>query len=111
MPFQYKNVLLVGATAGIGAAMADRLIQEGSTVIAVGRRQERIDEFVNRHGGTNARAIAFDISNRSEHDSFVAKSVIDLNGRQGESTNISQGHKGLSRLRLRLSQRRRPEHV
>ena len=28
MPFQYKHVLMVGATSGIGAAMASRLVQE-----------------------------------------------------------------------------------
>ena len=43
MPFPYKHVLMVGATAGIGAAMADRLISEGAKVIAVGKRLSRVD--------------------------------------------------------------------
>ena len=36
MPFQYKKVLVLGATSGIGRAMASRLVQEGSYVIVVG---------------------------------------------------------------------------
>ncbi|KAF1920028.1 hypothetical protein BDU57DRAFT_485883 [Ampelomyces quisqualis] len=40
MSFPYKHVLLVGATGGIGRAMADHFISEGIKVTAVGRRQE-----------------------------------------------------------------------
>lgn len=71
MPFQYKHVLMVGATSGIGAAMADRLVQEGSKVIAVGRRQDRLDDFVHRHGKDKASAAKFDITDRQNMDAFV----------------------------------------
>lgn len=71
MPFQYKRVLLVGATAGIGAAMADKLIQRGSKVIAVGRRQDRLDAFVKKHGSEKASSIAYDITNTAGLDDFV----------------------------------------
>ena len=75
MPFQYKNTLVIGATSGIGAAMADRLIQEGSKVIAVGRRQDRLDDFVRKHGKDKATAVNFDITNRQNMDEFVKESV------------------------------------
>ncbi|KAL6864055.1 hypothetical protein J3F83DRAFT_744436 [Trichoderma novae-zelandiae] len=75
MVFQYKRVLLVGATAGIGAALADKLIQEGSKVIAVGRRQERLDAFVAKHGAERASAIRFDVTDRAGLDAFVDKVV------------------------------------
>jgi NADP-dependent 3-hydroxy acid dehydrogenase YdfG len=71
MSFPYKRVLLVGATAGIGAALAERLLQEGTKVIAVGRRQERLDAFVQKHGNEKASAIKFDISRRENIDEFV----------------------------------------
>ncbi|KAH7128255.1 hypothetical protein B0J11DRAFT_431887 [Dendryphion nanum] len=45
MTFPYKHILLIGATSGIGKAMADRFISENIQVTAVGRRQERLDEF------------------------------------------------------------------
>jgi len=71
MTFQYKRVLLVGATSGIGAAMADKFIQEGAKVIAVGRRQERLDAFVAKHGAERASAIKFDTTDRAGLDGFV----------------------------------------
>ncbi|KAL8823153.1 MAG: hypothetical protein Q9191_006128 [Dirinaria sp. TL-2023a] len=73
MSFPYKHVLLLGATSGIGLSMANRLIKEGSKVIAVGRRQDRLDAFVKEHGKGKASAIKFDISNRADIDSFVSQ--------------------------------------
>lgn len=78
MPFQYKNILVIGATSGIGAAMADRLIQEGSKVIAVGRRRDRLDEFVRKHGKDRANAARFDITDRQNMDEFVKELVNPL---------------------------------
>ena len=75
MPYQYKNTLVIGATSGIGAAMADRLIQEGSKVIAVGRRQDRLDDFVRKHGSDKASAVKFDITNRQNMDEFVKELI------------------------------------
>ncbi|KAE9579592.1 hypothetical protein CGMCC3_g4361 [Colletotrichum fructicola] len=71
MSFPYKQVLLVGATSGIGAAMADKLVQEGIKVIAVGRRQERLDAFVQKHGPSRADSICFDTTDRAGLDNFV----------------------------------------
>jgi NADP-dependent 3-hydroxy acid dehydrogenase YdfG len=73
MPFTYKSVLIVGATSGIGAGMADKLIAEGSKVIAVGRRQERLDAFVKKHNSPNAASIRYDITDHEGLDSFVSK--------------------------------------
>ncbi|KAL8685328.1 MAG: hypothetical protein Q9218_007836, partial [Villophora microphyllina] len=73
MPFQYKTVLVIGATSGIGLAMADRLVQEGSKVIAVGRRQDRLDDFVRKHGPAKASAERFDLSDRENISAFVGK--------------------------------------
>ncbi|CAI0648960.1 unnamed protein product [Colletotrichum noveboracense] len=71
MSFPYKQVLLVGATSGIGADMADKLVQEGIKVIAVGRRQDRLDAFVQKHGPSRADSICFDITDRAGLDNFV----------------------------------------
>lgn len=75
MGFPYNTVLLVGATSGIGAALADRLVQEGSKVIAVGRRQERLDAFVQKHSDANASSIKYDITDRNGLDVFVQRYV------------------------------------
>ncbi|KAK4251264.1 hypothetical protein C7999DRAFT_37873 [Corynascus novoguineensis] len=71
MAFNYKRVLLVGATSGIGAAMADRLVLEGAKVIAVGRRQDRLDAFVQKHGSDKASSVRYDINDTAGMDAFV----------------------------------------
>ena len=76
MAFPYKHVLLIGATSGIGRAMADRFAETGVKVIAVGRRQERLDEFVSKHGEERASAVAFDISDPAKIPSFAEKSAL-----------------------------------
>jgi NADP-dependent 3-hydroxy acid dehydrogenase YdfG len=73
MAFPYKHVVMIGATSGIGKAMADRLIKAGVKVTAVGRRQDRLDDFIKSHGETNASSQAFDISNLDEIPQFAAQ--------------------------------------
>ncbi|KAI0009456.1 short chain dehydrogenase [Xylariaceae sp. FL0662B] len=63
MAFRYRTVLMVGCTAGIGVALAERMIANGSFVIAVGRRKERLDAFVAKHGSDKAASSQFDITN------------------------------------------------
>lgn len=75
MSFPYKHILLIGATAGIGRAMADRFIETGVKVTAVGRRQGRLDEFVRKHGEDKASAVAFDISDISKTPTFAERWV------------------------------------
>jgi len=43
-------VLITGATAGFGAAMARKFVQHGHRVIAAGRRQERLDALATELG-------------------------------------------------------------
>lgn len=75
MAFTPKYVLMVGATSGIGQAMAVRLIKEGSKVTAVGRRQDRLDAFV-KENGTGASGEAFDIGEISKIPSFAEQYVL-----------------------------------
>jgi NAD(P)-dependent dehydrogenase (short-subunit alcohol dehydrogenase family) len=55
MAFRYRRILLVGATSGIGTAMADKLISECARVTAMVRRQDWLDAFVNKHSPENVR--------------------------------------------------------
>ena len=71
MPFPYKCVVMVGATSGIGGAMAEKLVSEGSKVIVVGRRKDRLDAFVQKHGKDRANAVAYDIGDSQGLSRFV----------------------------------------
>ena len=78
MPFIYKKILVVGATSGIGQALAAKFIQEGSKVIVVGRRQERLDEFVREHGKEHTTAVSFDITETKKIPEFANRCVCCL---------------------------------
>ena len=73
MPFQYKKILVIGATSGIGKALASRFVQEGSSVIVVGRRKENLDAFVHEHGQDKASAVPFDVTEPDKIPDFVSK--------------------------------------
>lgn len=62
MGFDYKKVLLIGATSGIGAALAETLVENGVFVIGVGRRRERLESFAQKHGSTKMDYRVFDVN-------------------------------------------------
>ena len=71
MAFPYKHVLMVGATSGIGKGLSERFVKAGVKVTAVGRRQDRLDDFVSKHGEAKARGVAFDLANTAKIPQFV----------------------------------------
>ena len=56
-------IVITGATAGFGRAMAKRFIQKGAHVIAVGRRAEKL-ENLRTECGPNLHPIAHDVRDR-----------------------------------------------
>ena len=82
MAFPYAKVLVLGATSGIGRALADSFIAHGSKVVAVGRRQSLLDDFVAQQGEANAFAHSFDVSRVADIPSF-AKTYVWLIVRAG----------------------------
>lgn len=62
MPFPYNTVLITGASSGIGQALAERMIDAGVFVIAVGRRRDRLDALVAKHGSDKVAAEVFDVA-------------------------------------------------
>ncbi|KAI1052594.1 hypothetical protein LB507_009861 [Fusarium sp. FIESC RH6] len=75
MPPLYKKTLILGASSGIGQALAAKLIATGTKVIIVGRRRENLESFVKEHGADNVRAIVFDVTNL-DHIKDFAEEVI-----------------------------------
>ncbi len=56
-----KTVLVTGASAGFGAAIAARFADNGWRVIACARRAERLQQLVDRFGAERIHASAFDM--------------------------------------------------
>ncbi len=60
-----KTAWITGATSGCGAAAVDRFVAGGWRVIASGRRAERLQRLVDRHGAEHVHATAFDVRDES----------------------------------------------
>lgn len=73
MPALYNKAVVIGATSGIGEALAVKLAGQGTKVVLVGRRQERLDRLVQTIGPEMASALKFDITNLGEIPGFAAK--------------------------------------
>jgi NAD(P)-dependent dehydrogenase (short-subunit alcohol dehydrogenase family) len=77
-----KRILLTGASSGIGEAAAEKFARRGATVVVAARRQELLDDLVERitaAGGT-AKAHACDLSDLDAVDELVATLERDLGG-------------------------------
>jgi serine 3-dehydrogenase len=56
-----RTAWISGATSGFGAAAVERFVAGGWRVVASGRRAERLQALVDRHGAERVHALAFDI--------------------------------------------------
>src|SRR5919201_6246323 len=65
------TVLVTGATAGFGTALARRFLEAGSGVIATGRRAERLDAL-QRELGDRCHTAVLDVRDRKAVDALVA---------------------------------------
>ena len=77
-----KRVLLTGASSGIGEVAAEKFARHGAVVAVVARRQDRLDELVDRittDGGT-AYAFATDLSDLDAIDAVAASVEAKLGG-------------------------------
>ncbi|KAI0886698.1 putative short-chain dehydrogenase/oxidoreductase [Annulohypoxylon maeteangense] len=67
----YKKALIIGATSGIGEALASRFHAEGTSVIVTGRRREALDAFVAKHPGSIATTL--DVTKLDSIATFAAE--------------------------------------
>lgn len=63
-------IFITGATAGFGAAMTNRFIKSGHTVIATGRRIERLEEM-KKELGENLYPLKLDVQDKKAVESAI----------------------------------------
>ncbi|MCA1705472.1 MAG: SDR family NAD(P)-dependent oxidoreductase [Actinobacteria bacterium] len=64
-----RTAVITGASAGIGAATAERLAREGFAVVLGARRSDKLEAVAGRCGG---RALVLDVSDQQSVDDFCA---------------------------------------
>ena len=69
-------VMITGASAGFGAAMARKFVQTGHRVIAAARRTERLDALA-KELGKNLLPIGLDVSSKSSIEAALASLPAD----------------------------------
>ena len=67
-----KTILITGATAGFGAAMARQFAEAGWRVIGTGRRAERLRAVADEYGADRFHAAAFDIRDAAAMDAALS---------------------------------------
>lgn len=66
------NVLVTGASAGMGSAIARRFASEGHTVIAAGRRVERLDALAAEFPAGRVHPMVVDVRDRASVSAAIA---------------------------------------
>ena len=73
------NIILTGATGGIGNSILEKLILSGANVLATGTNEDKLNLIKEKH--KNVQTEKFDISNHSEIENFINKANDSLGGR------------------------------
>ena len=73
------NVILTGATGGIGNSILENLILSGANVLATGTNEDKLNLIKENY--KNVQTEKFDISNHSEIENFINKANDSLGGR------------------------------
>jgi 3-oxoacyl-[acyl-carrier protein] reductase len=73
-----KNIIVTGASGGIGNSIVKKLYESGANVLASGTRIEKLEELKKSYN--NIKILNFDISQKDKIEEFVEKSTEKLGG-------------------------------
>ena len=73
-----KNIIVTGASGGIGNAIVEKLYEKGVNVLATGTREEKLQELKNKFN--KIKILKFDISNHEKIENFIDDAVKELGG-------------------------------
>ena len=73
-----KNIIVTGASGGIGNSIIKKLDQAGANILASGTRIEKLDELKNKY--ENIKTLKFDISQSDKVEEFIENATQELGG-------------------------------
>ena len=76
--FENKNIIITGASGGIGNAIVKKLYEAEANILASGTRIEKLEELKNDF--KNIKILKFDISQSSKIEEFIENATNELGG-------------------------------
>ena len=73
-----KNIIVTGASGGIGNAIIKRLSEAGANILASGTRIEKLEEL--KKNFENIKILKFDISQSDKIEEFIENATNELGG-------------------------------
>ena len=73
-----KNIIITGASGGIGNSIVEKLNQAGANILASGTRVEKLDELKKKFA--NIKTLIFDISQSNKIEEFIDNATEKLGG-------------------------------
>ncbi|MDB3887986.1 3-oxoacyl-ACP reductase FabG [Candidatus Pelagibacter sp.] len=73
-----KNIIVTGASGGIGNSIIEKLNECGANILASGTRIEKLEELKNKFN--NIKILKFDISQSEKIEEFIENSTKELGG-------------------------------
>ena len=73
-----KNIIITGASGGIGYSIVEKLNKAGANILASGTRIEKLNELKNKF--EKIKILKFDISQSNKIDEFVENATNELGG-------------------------------
>jgi 3-oxoacyl-[acyl-carrier protein] reductase len=73
-----KNIIVTGASGGIGNSIVEKLYENGANILATGTRLEKLEEL--KHKFKNIKTLKFDISQHEKIEEFINNATDELGG-------------------------------
>ena len=73
-----KNIIVTGASGGIGNSIIKRLSDYGANILASGTKMEKLEELKSKFN--KIKILKFDISNNDKIEEFIDKAASELEG-------------------------------
>ena len=73
-----KNIIVTGASGGIGNSIVKKLNESGANILASGTRIEKLEEL--KKNFKNIKILKFDISQSDKIEEFIENATIELGG-------------------------------
>ncbi len=95
--FKNKNILITGATGGIGNELVKKFVSLGGNVLASGTKAEKLDELKKKY--SNIKVKKFDIIEHERIEEFIDNAHLELDGLD---ILINNAGKNMDNLSLRM---------